>query len=407
MINVEIQTPTLTSYQKDILECQSRYTVTQACTKAGKTFSHLWWIFDEAHKDIKPGANFWWIAPVYSQAKIAFKRLKRAIDGQYESNETEMSIKIPNGQSIVFKSADNPDNLFGEDVYAAVFDEYTRAKEDAWFALRSTLTYTKGKCKFIGNAKGRGWGYNLYQKGFTGDPSYTSFKVTCWDAIKDGILSEEEVLQAQRDLPEMVFKELYEADPAEDEANPFGYEYIDAAKVQKLSDKATRYYGADIAFKHDWTVIIGLDEDGAMSHYERFQRPLTETESHIKKVVGNDSCVMDASGLGRQMYDNLRLLCPGIRGMVYTGGRGDNSKYKLINGLIVNIQQGDIKILESEVTTELYNFQYTYDASGNVKYNAPSGLHDDCVNALALAVKCKEYAPIYRSIRLGDEIIEA
>lgn len=61
----------------------------------------------------------------------------------YNFNESNLIIKCPNGAEIHFKSADNADNLYGEDVYACVFDEAPRAKEEAWFALRSTLTATE------------------------------------------------------------------------------------------------------------------------------------------------------------------------------------------------------------------------------------------------------------------------
>jgi N-acetylmuramoyl-L-alanine amidase len=45
-------------------------------------------------------------------------------------------------------------------------------------------------------------------------------------------------------------------------------------------------------------------------------------------------------------------------------------------------------------------FEYQYTATG-VRYNAPTGFHDDCVNALALANKCKnnyKHAGVYRFI---------
>jgi hypothetical protein len=36
-------------------------------------------------------------------------------------------------------------------------------------------------------------------------------------------------------------------------------------------------------------------------------------------------------------------------------------------------------------TTELQAYQYELTAARNVKMNAPAGMHDDCVIALALA----------------------
>jgi hypothetical protein len=44
-MELEIERPQLTQYQKDILYCDAQITITEASTKAGKTFSHLWWIF--------------------------------------------------------------------------------------------------------------------------------------------------------------------------------------------------------------------------------------------------------------------------------------------------------------------------------------------------------------------------
>lgn len=154
---IEIIKPKLTNYQKEIINSEARFTVTTAATKIGKTFSHLWWLFLQAGTAPKVGANYWWVAPVFSQAEIAFNRLKRFLAGHpdFKINQTKLTIQLPNGGVIHFKSAQDPDNLYGEDVYAAVFDEFTRAKEAAWHALRSTLTATGGPCKFIGNAKGR------------------------------------------------------------------------------------------------------------------------------------------------------------------------------------------------------------------------------------------------------------
>ena len=37
------------------------------------------------------------------------------------------------------------------------------------------------------------------------------------------------------------------------------------------------------------------------------------------------------------------------------------------------------------LTTEMKRFEYTIGPTGNVFYGAPSGFHDDCVIALALA----------------------
>ena len=155
--------PFVTDYQRAILDSPARYTVTAAATKVGKTASHIIWLFEQALK-LDDNKSVWWVAPVYQQAEIAFNRMRTQISdkGFFKVNESKLRLTTPTGSIIQFKSAEKPDNLYGDDVYAAVFDEFTRAREDAWFALRSTLTKTEGKCKLIGNVKGKkNWGYKL------------------------------------------------------------------------------------------------------------------------------------------------------------------------------------------------------------------------------------------------------
>src|SRR5690606_30794558 len=118
---IVISRPKLAPYQKDMLYCPERNSICEATTKAGKTFSHMWWLFELAHKAPKPGANYWWVAPIYSQAKIAFTRIKRTLpQGVYSVNQTDLTITTPLGSVIWFKSGDNPDSLYGEDVHGAV-----------------------------------------------------------------------------------------------------------------------------------------------------------------------------------------------------------------------------------------------------------------------------------------------
>ena len=180
-ISIKVNAPNLAEYQKQILDSKARFTITEASTKSGKTFSHIWWLFEKSHqKGVKEGYNYWWIAPVYSQAKIAYNRMWRkvAATGHYTTNKSDLSITTPLGTIIQFKTAKDPDNLYGEDVYAAVFDEFTRSKEEAWFALRSTLTATKAPCKLIGNYKGNAnWGHQLSKEAIEDPDNYAYFKI--------------------------------------------------------------------------------------------------------------------------------------------------------------------------------------------------------------------------------------
>jgi hypothetical protein len=393
-MDITVIRPKLTSYQKKMLYGDERFTITEASTKVGKTFSHLWWLFEEALKSEKKGANYWWVAPVYPQAEIAFNRLRRTI-AQYHTfvvNISKLSIECPNGAIIVFKSAEKPDNLYGEDVYAVVMDEFTRAREEAWFAIRSTLTATKGKCKLIGNAKGKkNWGYLLGAKARSGEPNYAYHRITAYDAANEGIISIEEIEQAKRDLPERVFKELYLAEPQEDAANPFGYEHIEKC-VKPLSNLPTRFYGIDLAKSRDWTVIIGLDERGDVSYFDRFQKDWEQTTDIIIKTIGGNNALIDGTGVGDPIFERVAKRCINAEQIKYTS----LSKQQLIEGLAVAIQRGEVSIINGILRDELEAFEFVYSTSG-VKYSAPQGFTDDCVNALAMANRCKQFK-VVRSV---------
>ncbi len=56
------------------------------------------------------------------------------------------------------------------------------------------------------------------------------------------------------------------------------------------------------------------------------------------------------------------------------------------HGLAVAIQERAITFPEGPIVNELESFEYEHTRLG-VRYSAPEGLHDDCVMALALAVK--------------------
>ena len=386
-MTINYKRPPLTYYQKDILDSKERFTITEASTKTGKTASHIIWLFEEALK-IKEGQNVWWVAPVYSQAEIAFKRMRLQVTDKdfFKTNESKLTLTLPTGSVIGFKSAQDADNLFGEDVYAAVFDEASRAKEAAWFALRSTLTATNGRCKIIGNSKGKkNWMYRLGARARAGEPNYKYFKITAYDAVKAGILTLEEVEQAKRDLPEHVFRELYLAEPNEDGANPFGHNHISDVAQLELSGKPTEFYGIDIAKSVDWTVIVGLDKDGKISYFDRFQKDWAQTKNEIL-LLSNKPTLIDSTGVGDSFVEDLQKGRPNISGFKYT----TDSKQKLIASLAQSVQNKQIGILEGVMRDEMESFEFIYNSTtGHVKYSAPSGQHDDCANALALANKCR------------------
>ena len=394
MQRVKIIRPKFTSYQEKILYSKARFTVTKGATKIGKTFPHLFWLFEKAHEKKKAGSNYWWIAPIYPQAKIAFNRMRRAaIAAGYRVNESELFIETSCDSRIWFKGADKPDSLYGEDVYAAVFDEFTRAKEEAWHALRSTLTATKGPCKFIGNSRGRkNWGHRLWLKAKAGEAGYEAFKYTAYDAVEAGILSLEEVEQAKRDLPKHAFDELYLAEDLDDAANPFGIDFI-KKQIKPLSKNRPVAFGIDLAKSVDWTVVTGLDNHGDVCVFERWQSDWSQTKQRIISIVGSVPAFIDSTGVGDPIAEDIRKVCRQVENYHFSS----KSKQQIMEGLASGLQKNELSALDGVMRDELESFEFQYSRDG-VKYSAPSGMHDDCVCSLALAfhkLAKKTTAPVF------------
>lgn len=387
---IRYRRPFLYAKQEEFLFTEKRISVVEASTKTGKTVGCIVWIIEKACLEGHPGWNGWWVAPIYKQAAIAFRRMKRMIPaGMAVFNDSNMTVTLLNGATIWCKGADNPDSLYGEDVHAAVIDEATRCKEGAWHAIRSTLTATRGQVRIIGNVKGRrNWAFQLARLAESGDdPSLYYAKLTAWDAVAAGVLAREEIEEAARLLPEAVFRELYLAEPSDDGGNPFGLAAI-AACVAPLATGPLVGGGVDLAKHVDWTVEVGLNARGQVAHYARYQQNWTQTTAALDLAFHRHNrthWLMDATGVGDPIVEGLQRGRSNVEGFVFTG----TSKQQLMEQLVLAIQSREITVLDGQMRLELEQFEYEYTRTG-VRYTAPEGYPDDTVMALALAVEAKK-----------------
>lgn len=382
--------PPLASYQRDIIFAPEQSVAIEATTKAGKTIGCLYWLLSMAANGAGLNREYWWVAPIYEQAGIAFRRLKTMLtqaDPQgliWKHNDSERFVTLANSAVIRFKSADKPDGLYGEDVYAAVIDEASRCKEEAWHAVRSTLTATNGKVRIIGNVRGRkNWAYALSRRVESGQlVGWRYGRITAADAVKAGIITAEQVDAARRELPDHIFRELYEAIPSDDGGNPFGLQHI-AACICDLSPAPPEAFGVDLAKSVDWTVVVGLDANRRPCVFERWQHvPWQQTVDRILSIIGHHPALVDSTGVGDPIVETLQRSAPNVEGFKFTS----LSKQQLMEGLSLSIQKHEVGILEGAMRIECESFEFEQTRTG-VRYQASEGMHDDCVVGLGLAVQ--------------------
>ncbi|WP_342150245.1 hypothetical protein [Methylorubrum sp. SB2] len=385
------QRPKLYAKQSQAFFNDSRYSWIEGSTKSGKTVSCMAWLFEQSLIKGKHGREFWWVAPATGTAKIAYGRIKRgAPAGLLRSNDTDSTLtNTLNGAVMRFKTGEKPDLLYGEDVWAAVLDEASRVRQEAFYALRSTLTATQGPIRLIGNVKGRGnWFYKGSRKAEAGEPGHSYHKITALDAVAAGVFPQAELDDARRTLPENVFRELYLCEPSDDGGNPFGIRHI-GNQVAPLSTMPPVAYGVDLAKSVDWTVITGLDAAGRTCLHERFQKPWRDTIRHVRLICGNVPTLIDSTGVGDPIVEELQADTGRAEFSNFQGYKFSSaSKQMLMEGLAVAIQQSEIYYPAGVIVSELECFEYEYTRTG-VRYSAPEGMHDDCVMSLALANRAR------------------
>jgi hypothetical protein len=187
-------------------------------------------------------------------------------------------------------------------------------------------------------------------------------------------------------MPEADFMELYFCIPTEDGGNPFGLNAIAECGVEALSTDEPVVWGWDLARKRDWTVGIALDRNGRVCRFVRFKTGWEETFERIKLETGHVTALVDQTGVGDPIVERLRKHGgEHFKGFIFTGP----SRQNLLEGLAVSIQKKEVYYpSDSRIVYELEGFEYVHSQYG-VRYDAPYIDHDDCVMALALAVKHK------------------
>jgi hypothetical protein len=158
---------------------------TYGCTIA--LVKHAW-----THKD----SLNWWVAPTFSQSKMAYGLVKRLLpQGTYVEYKADLKIILlqPDGSEhsvIEFKSGDNPDSLRGFGVNFMVVDEAGRIPYESFVSVLTTTTQTRGKILFISTLKaGIGSGRSTNEGRSSPRMAPRSTARTKWMSLRNGYLS--------------------------------------------------------------------------------------------------------------------------------------------------------------------------------------------------------------------------
>ena len=372
----------------------ARFVVTMCGRRFGKTIDAGEWLMEGAMLGMRCGL----FAPTYKYLQDPWVDMVNRLRPLTEASggkvsEQDRRITLPNGGVIECWTMDTPDPGRGKKYHRIAVDEagIVRNLKTIWEqALRPTLVDYRGSAWFYGTPKGRTHDFSvLFDKGEKGESDWLSFRA----ATKDNpFIPADEIEAARRDMSPEAFAQEFEGIPADDGGNPFGISAIRAC-VSEMSKKPPVVWGWDFARAQDWTVGIALDEDGTVCRFERWQmKPWGETVRLVVQHTGYQTIAFgDSTGLGDVVVEQIQAQRVRMAGVHFSRPE----KQQLMERVASAIQRGQIKFPDGPIAQELSTFQYEYTAYG-VRYEAPDGLHDDCVVALALAVKG---LPVKREIK--------
>lgn len=376
--------------QKCFFESEARFLVGDMGRRWGKTITGLNWLLQGSCQH--PGSVNWWIAPIFSQSRMAYRKLIKA---GYKGNgneairkrsDSELRIEYYNGSVMEFKSGDNEDGLRGEGLKRVVIDEAARVKRAIFEeVIRPACSDTGGRVLFISTPKGKNWFFDMWTRGQDPlQPLYESWKLPTGD---NPLIPPEDIEQARITLPHDVFLQEYMAEFLDDAAGVFRNVKACAVAVKADPVEGVRYIvGMDLARKKDFSTIYVLDEHGTEVYHDRFTgidwTVQQDRVTHVCTKYNNADLWVDATGVGDPFFEYLRKAGLKVHGYNFT----NESKRQLIQSLMLSFEHEKIKIIGDPVTLgELDTFEYQMLPSGVIRYAAPEGYNDDCVIGLALA----------------------
>ena len=385
------------------------------CTgrRFGKTLCMAAELLDRGGGEI--GGDYGWVAPTYGVAERgveAFRTIAPNFVRVVGRMPTRVEFEGAAGPCRVWMlSADNPDSIRGFGFHGLVIDEAAAVPVDVWnYALRPTLAQTLGWGVFISTPAGRNWFYDMFTRGVERQEGFRSFT---FPSNMSPYFPAREWDEARATLPEDVFRQEYMAEFLEDSAGVFrGVDGCliqgETLNAQRSTPNAQVIVGCDIAKHTDWTVLIAVDaKTGLCLEMERFNQldwPLQKERIAAFVRRWNALLVMDATGVGDPVYDDLRRVLPRVEGFKITA----QTKRELVQGLMVAVEQRRVMwpTAWAILTAEMRRYEYEIGPTGQVSYAAPSGYHDDCVMALALAVWGSRTFGVEpgRMMRLGVEL---
>jgi hypothetical protein len=306
------------------------------------------------------------------------------------ANDSEHRLELVNGSVVDMWSLDNYDAARGRKYKRVFINEAAMAKnlKDAWtMVVRPTLADFRGGADFGTTPKGLNYFFDLWQAADKDD--WARFHYTTYD---NPYIPPDEIDAMRSSLPERVWQQEIMAEFLEDGSY---FQNVEKSAILEAPDDPanhTGHYlvmGVDWALSNDYTVLtVACRDCNRVVGWERFNNlDFTYQRERLYSLYDRWKCIgvlPERNSIGEPNIEIIQgrttlLLGPdGKPGYMTTA----TSKPPLIQGLATALEH-DGFLVPMDYADELRAYEVEI-TTGNPKFSAPDGQHDDRVISLAL-----------------------
>jgi hypothetical protein len=391
---IDLALPQPYPLQREIIEHPAKYKVLACGRRAGKTHvAALAGVGGGKYggHGLLDGKNVRFASPSQDQTDVFWDYLKRWLAPLWDApgfykNESKRLIKYREG-SIRVKTGSNPDVLRGfGDIDLLIFDECAWLNPAVWNEVGMPMLLDRdGDAWFLSTPKRRNWFWSLYIQSLNSDNK--DWKCWSFPTTANPYISEEALNRLTSNMTEEMYRQEILAEFLEGQGAVF--RYVDQRCILERRDPYEGDFvaGIDFAQTQDYTVMIVMDRaTRQVVDYDRFR------QMDWSMQRGRIMTMHDKWGLQTIIAERNSAGSPNVEALQKEGlpviafDTTPKSKPPLIESLVLAFDRDEIGVLDDPIIRgELMAYERTVTATGRSQYSAPSGLHDDCVMALALA----------------------
>lgn len=340
------------------------------------------------------------VEPTLDQSRRVYKQIVKAVQGTpflKRKNDSLLEIEFANGSSLLFKSAEQRDNLRGFVITGLlVIDECAFILDEVYDILQPTTDVHSAPILMISTPKlKQGFFYRYYSAGTEGHNANIK-AVDFNDYDTTFFLSKEKLEQYRQMMPKSQFQTEYLGEFLDTDSILFTN--IGECINSNVADMTNLYVGIDWGSGSggDYTSVTTFNGYGQMVSCQYFNDKGTlEQVTYIADYLCQHATAIrrieaESNSIGtpmiallketlqkRHMLNLVRVLVPFVT--------TNQEKIRLVNLLQVSLEQKQITLLNDKgLIQQLSAYEATYNPkTGSVSYNAPQGMHDDnCISTM-------------------------